>query len=911
MKKILLLTTCILLLIGLTLGLAGCKKGKEETEKSYSLDSSEFNGTAVFGENLSLNGLKLVESGGSVIAVTSDMVKGIDTSSVGAKQLTVSYKGHTFTVDYSVKYRITYVINDEETVQLVTDVSEIVVPETPTVVGKQFDSWSVSLPTVLTSNLRIDAIYRSLSSQRENAYTWTGVGLINLEGYVTFGDTPVYTVTDEAGNELFGIASFDGATNKLHYTLSDNTSVIITVSGEGVMQKSWRVEKTAAPRLAIAGGIEAVAIPLGSNRESQKINVSDTPIGFKYTVSADNANVNATAANGYLFIDVLKAGVTELSIVAVNATNELESVILTQYVVVSPGSFYIANDTTEYGIEDIWTVGRENAEALPHLTVSVTNADKIGAGFYENLSWVSGSSYLTVTDGAITLANTASSPEIVSIKAVFSYKGITVESAPMKVRCVYDGVNVYSYEELWTETNKADPRPIVLQRSIKEDFSSTNYNTIYSTYDLTYYENLYGKNTAEFNGKVKIKVLIQFKNDVYGNGYEINAHNATLGTHDATGKPTERSLFRSGPLDFVAMSQSGGAISFKGQDNIVFGVYENVLINNVILKSCEPTSSGGTIDLSDLEYAGTTVEVLGDNVAIEYARIMYGRTTLRVFGDAYDSEREIHVEVKNTLIKGAREFNARVGSNRFVYDEVEAAPLLPGDSGSDYLKKQSYNKMTDEQKAEYDDKYINTFLTFENVIFEDAGIFAVALDSHFAGLALQDGDAYVNGALIGWKDLAKTSYGAKITLKTDVRFYSWKALEDIDSGTILENTFDKAGNNLFSGIRFDVQAIVEKAAEQEKFSALIYNYGGKEYIHAGITFFCGGKNYSVVQNNITSAEFNHTFREYEVSLDDLEGQSYFKKAAGNEPFYFLIYDSTSSFTYADQLAKKDYSCLYN
>lgn len=920
MKKTLLLVLSLLLIVGVALGLAGCKKNDEEppAAKSYTLDDSAFKPTVVFGEKLSLNGLKLVEAGGETVTVTDSMVTGVDTTSAGAKTLTVSYNDQTFTVNYTVKFRIVFVVNGVEAEQLVLNSSEINVPTPPAITGQQFESWSVQIPTTLTSNLRIDAIYKTLDGSREDVYTWTGNGLINLSGYASDGASINVDVTDEDGNALAGAVTATLESGKIKYSLVSADSAVISISGDGVMSKSWLVQKTSEPTASLANG-EAIGLALGSNRDSQKINISATPVTFKYSATAGNANVEAGASNGYLFIDALKAGVTELTVKVTNATNELESITLKQYVVVTPKSLTIANNATEYGIEDIWTVGRENAGGLQKLKVSVVG--DVGDGFYDNINWTTGgNSNVNVSkDGTISLANVSADPDVVSIKAVFSFNGITVESAPMKVRCVYTGVNVYNYNELWAETNSVNPRPIVLQGNIKDDFSATNYNTMQSTYDLKYYENLYGVGTTEFYNATQIKVLIQFKNDVYGNGYEINAHNATLGTLDGTGKPTDASLFK-GPLNFVAMAQTGGAISVKGQDNIVFGVYEGVTVNNIVLKSCELTAVDGKVDLNDLEYAGTTVEVLGDNVTIEYSRLQNGRMVLRVFGDDNDATQKIHLEVKNSVLKGSREFIARIGSNRFEYNSEVAAPLLPGDSGNDYETKKTYNGLSDDEKAEYDEKYINTFVTFENVIFEDAGIFSIGLDSHFAGEALKDGSRWFSGALVGWKDLAKTSYGAKITLKTDVRLYSWKPLNDIDSSTLMENTLSKEGtgdSNMFANMKFDVKALVKSAATTNaQYSNILFNYGGEDYVHAGIAFFGGGKNYSVVENKITS-NFNHTFTEYNVKLSELvddegKNQGYLQTAAGNEPFYFLIYNKDSTFTYETQLGMTDkYSCLYN
>ena len=903
MKKILLLALSLLLVAGITAGLCACTP---PAEKSYSLDTSGFDSTAVFGETISLSGLKLVADG-ETVAVTPDMVTGLDTSTAGKKEMTVSYNGQTFKAEYTVKFRVTYVIEGATTVQLVSSVAEVVVPETPDVLGKQFDRWSVSLPKELTANLRIEAMYKTLSSETEDVYTWSGEGLIDLGGYAEDLTTLEYTVTDLSGNALSEVLVKEGG--KLRYSLGTNTAILVSIGGEGVIQKSWKVSKTDEPALSIANGNEAVGITLGSNRYSEKITVSKTPIGFKYEVTLSNSNINVAESNGYVFIDVVKAGVTELTVKAVNSTNELEYVTLTQFVVVTPATITVPNTFIDNNaIESVWTVGRVNSDRLPTLAIGGVNAEKVGEGFYENLTWSVSSDNVTVSkDGRITLGEVTHDPEIVEIRAVFGYKGVSVSSAPIKVRCVYDGINVFSYSELYTETLRAEPRRIVLQTDIKDDFSSENYTWMTSTYDLTYYYNI-GKTEND----MRIKVLLQIKNDLYGNGYEINAHNATLGMLDATGSPTDKTLFK-GPLNFVAMADTGGAISVKAQDNIVFAIYENVTVNNVVLKSCDLEAVDGAVDLTDLEFAGTTVEVLGDGVTIEYSRLMNGRTVLRVFGDAHDAEREINVTVKNTIIKCSREFNARIGSNRFVEVEGVASPCLPGDDGDDYKSKQSYNSMSDAEKAAYDESYINTFVTFENVVFEDAGIFAIGVDAHFAGEALRDGSSYLSGALVGWKNLAKTSYGAKVTLKDDVRLYSWKDVQDIDSGTIIENTFASDGTgdgNVFANLQFDIKNIILNAAKMEGYSNLLFRFDGKDYVHTGIVLFGGGKNYSVVENLITS-DFNHTFSEYNVTLRELEGQGYLETASGGEAFYFIAYNKNSTFTYVTQITMTDkYNCLY-
>ena len=69
----------------------------------------------------------------------------------------------------------------------------------------------------------------------------------------------------------------------------------------------------------------------------------------------------------------------------------------------------------------------------------------------------------------------------------------------------------------------------------------------------------------------------------------------------------------------------------------------------------------------------------------------------------------------------------------------------------------------------------------------------------------------------------------------------------------------------------------------------IYNESGCDMIHAGIEFFGGGKNYSVMD---TSKYTNVDYSKYEISLSDAKKYA-LDAVAGGESFYFYIYDSTT------------------
>ena len=574
-----------------------------------------------------------------------------------------------------------------------------------------------------------------------------------------------------------------------------------------------------------------------------------------------------------------KVGVTELT---VNAGGKQES----KTIVIKPESLTINQSAKTYGIENLYTIGRTNVRGELSKKVLEVSCAKIGEGFYENLTWTSSSAKAMISNGEITLAQ-GEGAELVTFTADFY--GV---KSTFAVRCVYDGVNVSNYADLYTATKAQNV--IVLEGDIAfpTSVNEIKYETVHTTYDDTYYKNI---NALD---KATIKILLQFKNNLYGNGYEINAHNATLGLLDATGKPTESSLFN-GPLDFVALTGSGASLaSVKGQDNVCFGVYENVTLNNVILKGANLEK-----DLTELNYAGTTVEVFGNNVKIEYSRIMNGRTVLRVFGDANDPNKVINLDVKNSVLSGAREFIIRMGSNKFVDGtDGNVSPYLGSETNLIEIKKGKVQK-----PSNYESNYIKTFVNVENCVFKDAGIFAVAIDAHFAGEALHDGSSYVGifDGFNNWKNLAKTSYGAKLTFNGEVKMYNWKKLTEIDSSTLIEMNAELLGETIASMLTFDIQAMLKTASAKDELKTIVTSDG---YIHAGIAFLGGGRNYGLFEDNA-----NLQLEGFEVSLADVD-KTTLTKAAGEENFYFNIYNSsTTSFKPADQenmTEQEMYDCIY-
>jgi len=116
--------------------------------------------------------------------------------------------------------------------------------------------------------------------------------------------------------------------------------------------------------------------------------------------------------------------------------------------------------------------------------------------------------------------------------------------------------------------------------------------------------------------------------------------------------------------------------------------------------------------------------------------------------------------------------------------------------------------------------------------------------------------------------------------------------------------------NTWAKLTFDVKQMIMKISEKPNFGNIVSTWNNTSYVHAGVAFFGGGKNYGVFENSALS----EVLVNYTVSLDDVE-QSMLKAAAGEEPFYFMLCDATSSFSPQKQteLLNSDdaYSCIYN
>lgn len=477
-------------------------------------------------------------------------------------------------------------------------------------------------------------------------------------------------------------------------------------------------------------------------------------------------------------------------------------------------------------------------------------------------------------------------------------------------------IDVTDYQHLKRATSQG--KKVVLMKNVMlgwenmtEGELKTEASTMLTDYDWSFYANLNRVDPSYYpTARPSVYYLIEFKDDVWGNGFSINADNFTM-ARDSAGVPK---LFK-GPLNFVAIETA----SVKAQDNIVFLVREDgVDINNIELKGCldsSLTSDEGGLDLTKLNYAGTTLEISSDTT-LTNSRVSNGRTTVRIFGgevlnegtaqattkvanpsDIDVNEHRIKVKLESCILTQAREFIVKIGSNISIFseDDVEGYVYNPqkftNANGKAYTL-YNHNNAKDEY---FYNNYVIADVTLKDCILATSGLFTIGMETHFAGNML--------GTLSPeWYGCGGTSFASVLNLEGDVRLYDWKRLDKVDSTTLIETT--NAANDYLI-LRID--KMLQKVVDVRGFTQIISKVDEIEYVHGGIAMYGGGKNYSCV---ITSKLNTEQLSEFRVNVRDLainEPDGIFKQqgenlpaAAGEEDFAFYMYDANSQFNLQKQ-----------
>ena len=644
----------------------------------------------------------------------------------------------------------------------------------------------------------------------------------------------------------------------------------------------------------------------------------DDDVDVKFEIDGATDVITLEQYGPFANITAKKRGFAKIKITAEQDGEVIKEIEKTILVVPNVYSMEFADSAKEYGIENILTIGGKNPKGRPDArTIFVRVVTEAGSetftdefmnvAFSDDNSLFSCKAQQATNTDAVSAEIRATGTGLTTLNAELKnynqYFGTNI-CAKIRLRAVKDGRNVGNYEELKTVTEAG--HIVVLTSNVMlgvkndgtvmtEDELKKDVKKFTTTYDKTYLDNI-----GENDENKKVQYLIEFKNHVYGNGFEINADKFTQ-CKDATGLPK---IFK-GPLNFVAISSA----SVKGQDNISFLVRtDKVLINNVVLKGCSDDSlleEDGQFNLSKLNYVGTTLEI-AKSAKLLNCRVSNGRTVVRIFagGSTMGSpvvedkaafnvqDEKINVHIESCVLSNAREFILKIGSNRALKQvKPEQRKLLDAN-------KKAYEPYAESNKTDkyFNDNYLINDVTLKNSVLETSGLFSVGMETHFSGEVLYgEGNAI---SIPEWKGCAATSYASALRIVGDVKMLDWKNLSNVDSSTLIEVTGD--ANPLLS---MNVAEMMKEVAKvKEECRDIILNVGGTEYVHGGIAFYGGGYNYSYLDLTEANDETKQ-FGVYDVNISVLENSKdenirnqgkMLPQAAGAGAFRFYLYNNKSS-----------------
>lgn len=651
----------------------------------------------------------------------------------------------------------------------------------------------------------------------------------------------------------------------------------------------------------------------------QKNNTKVTYVA--YSESDDDADVKFEILDGADVITLEQHGqfatitATKRGFATIKITAEHKEIEKTICVVPNVYSMEFADSAKEYGIENILTIGgrkpngRQDARTIFVRVVTEAGSETfkdefMNVAFSDDNSLFSCKAQPVTNADAVPAEIRATGTGLATLNAELKnynqYFGTNI-CAKIRLRAVKDGRNVGNYEELKKATEAGSI--VVLTGDVMlgvksdgtamtEDELKKDVKKFTTTYDKTYLDNI-----GENDENKKVQYLIEFKNHVYGNGFEINADKFTQ-CKDATGLPK---IFK-GPLNFVAISSA----SVKGQDNISFLVRtDNVLINNVVLKGCSDDSlleEDGQFNLSKLNYVGTTLEI-AKSAKLLNSRVSNGRTVVRIFagGSTMGSpvveveaafnvqDEKINVHIESCVLSNAREFILKIGSNRALKQTNEVQRKLRKEKDNEYYSPYDESNKTDKY---FNDNYLINDVTLKNSVLETSGLFSVGMETHFSGEFL------LGGTITTWEGCAATSYASALRIVGDVKMLDWKNLSNVDSSTLIEVT-GEANPWLSMNV---AEMMKEVAKVKSECRDIILNVGGTEYVHGGIAFYGGGYNYSYLDLTRANDETKQ-FGVYDVNISVLENSKdenirnqgkMLPQAAGAGDFRFYLYNNKSS-----------------
>ncbi len=546
------------------------------------------------------------------------------------------------------------------------------------------------------------------------------------------------------------------------------------------------------------------------------------------------------------------------------------------------------------------------------------------------------SSNLSYSDGVLTVEAPGSS------YATFALEKMPFVTATYSFEVLEGAVNVKDYEDLMQATNlSSEGEAICLQRnllSLKSTYRSDgnggyvdeylNANTrlfgrydfsrgttsfdIYSfdtTYPHDYLDDYFALNppSAGQEDYLKVKTGIHVQKDFVGNGFSISCqelcytyHGGYLGNGrwSPSSDGTNISDYFEGPLPFVFLGPYElQVITAYGQDNSAMYVDgDNIEISDLKLMAVDNVD-----DLNLLEYVGSTMDVLGENVTVSDTYLRNGRTALRVYSSP-------NFLLDNCYLNNAREFLLKVGSNEVSrpdpstrvnasYQGIAAQGSLEetfaAGGGADQILDAAVRSGADISAAMGAMNAIQSSLDeapslepwemrVRDVYFETSGLFSIAFESVFNGGYLYSGiPSFVSDLLdtfMGAMNLNSVppdriggvSRPVAMKIEGDTRFYDYKDISSIDASCLIYEQISAILAGIGSGeggdltfpidSYFPIKNLLQTAAE-----TVGANYRTEEgnFVLGAIAFYGGGLNLSTVDaSGIQTSPFGD-----ELSID--------------------------------------------
>ncbi len=837
-------------------------------------------------------------------------------------------KGKFVEHTYSVDYNVTVVPNDtDDYIQFVNGEKEFN--------QSSFNEPSTSIDLTLSNEVSKNDIYFDYDKDAIKEIQFIekdGYSSINVvwQDDVAYGDYAIKLV-NEYGEELGKITlsrgkidweiNYDGECN---LPVGNSKSIDISVSG----LSDYRTRYTSS-------NTKVATVKKDSESQFKVTAVGEGTTTIKVDLIVDDEIYETK----YLTVNVV-ASYTSISIKNNEATKSYYDSLAKELVI---GEFVYSDSKFEKFNKYTFEVPISVSSKSGVIESTVNNSKLVWSTSNDRIA--------TVENGTLSITGTESGEVTITVKSAFNdLLGVDVKDS-ITLTVISGAVNISDYDGLMaaTKTNKE----IVLQSDImlapllKENYYSQSwrngeykdyiegtgeykgkgvYKTMDPTCDIAYYKAL-GK-----SDDAKLKYFVEFTNNVYGNGHYIDADYLTKGGQNMYASSNSNGFIFNGPLSLLKIGYSTPATaddnaSIKSQDNIVFVVKnDGVSLRNVELKGCSDSSVNG--DLTNLDYCGTVLEVIGDDFSLTYSKVNNGRTVVRIYGDSYTDESKVSANVNdykisasisNCILTYGREFILKIGTNQLRRGKsvADSSITLNGtnwypingktehkdyyDEANPYFYKADGKTpyTTTEAKDDYFiDNYVLTDITLKDCVFVNSGLFSIGMESMFGGLVLDGWDyssKYLFGTDRGWCDIAGTSYPSRIRFQGDVRFYDWKKVSAVNSDTLLE-----AGSIIKDTLHFnlDVSTMIDEYKKNnptsDAVSRLLLTSGGEDYINAPVAMYGGGKNYGILDLSGVDKAFSEL---YELTIP----VSYFAPshpqlvyfAAGIEPFRFMVCEAHS------------------